>query len=184
MYPNNEVESTTWDLGYLDTILDGLHRPGHFNGVCTIVDRLLRAVQPTRMYMGEKDFQQCLVIRRMLEITNSRVELITCPTLRELSGLAMSSRNERLSKSARERASAIYYCLKNIRTDMSKSTFPELQHRFIEYLRSNGFETEYLLLADANTLEIMENFDGSRQMVVLIACKFEGVRLIDNLRLS
>jgi pantoate--beta-alanine ligase len=136
------------------------------------------------MYMGEKDFQQCLVVKRLLELKNSSVKLITCPTRRETNGLAMSSRNELLSKGARERASAIYYCLKSIRDEMNKTPFSVLQDRYIRYLDSNSFETEYLLIADAETLELMPDFNSSKKMVVLTASRLEGVRLIDNLRMN
>ncbi len=184
IYPDGIGQLAGYDIGYLDTILDGKFRPGHFNGVCNVVDRLLEAVKPSRLYMGEKDFQQCLVVRRLLEIKKSTIELITCPTRREANGLAMSSRNELLSKSAREKASAIFYCLKSIRDEMAKTPFSSLQERYIRYLDSNSFETEYLLLADAETLDLLTDFAPSQKMVVLLASRLEGVRLIDNLRMN
>ncbi len=184
IYPNGIDQLDDYDIGFLDTVLDGKFRPGHFKGVCNVIDRLLDAVAPTTMYMGEKDFQQCLVVKRLLELKNSSVKLITCPTRRETNGLAMSSRNELLSKGARERASAIYYCLKSIRDEMNKTPFSVLQDRYIRYLDSNSFETEYLLLADAETLELMTDFNSSKKMVVLTASRLEGVRLIDNLRMN
>lgn len=184
IYPNGIDQLDNYDIGFLDTVLDGKFRPGHFNGVCNVIDRLLDAVAPSAMYMGEKDFQQCLVVKRLLELKNSSVKLITCPTRRETNGLAMSSRNELLSKGSRERASAIYYCLKSIRDEMDKTPFSVLQDRYIRYLDSNSFETEYLLLADAETLELMTDFNSSKKMVVLTASRLEGVRLIDNLRMN
>jgi len=184
MYPEGNRSSKNYNLGYLDTILDGEFRPGHFNGVCTIVEKLLKAVKPTRMYLGEKDFQQCLVLKRLIEIMKSDVEIITCATQREPNGLAMSSRNERLSKAGREKASAIYYTLHSIKEDMKRIPFSDLQDRLTKYLDANAFETEYLLLADAKTLELLNEVDTTRKMVVLIAARLEGVRLIDNLRLN
>lgn len=184
MYPDGLGKLTQYDIGYLDTILDGKFRPGHFNGVCNIVETLLRAVDPDKLYMGEKDFQQCLVVKRLIELMKCDIELITCPTRRENNGLAMSSRNERLSKAAREKASAIYYCLHSIKEDMKKRSFDELRTHYTNYLQTNGFETEYLLLADANNLHMLEDFDVARKMVILIATKLEGVRLIDNLRIN
>jgi pantoate--beta-alanine ligase len=184
IYPNGIDQLDDYDIGFLDTVLDGKFRPGHFKGVCNVIDRLLDAVAPTTIYMGEKDFQQCLVVKRLLELKNSSVKLITCPTRRETNGLAMSSRNNLLSKGARERASAIYYCLKSIRDEMNKTPFSVLQDRYIRYLDSNSFETEYLLLADAETLELMADFNSSKKMVVLTASRLEGVRLIDNLRIN
>ncbi len=184
MYPDGIEEPAHFDIGYLDTVLDGKFRPGHFNGVCNIVNRLLEAVKPDNLYMGEKDFQQCLVIKKLLEIKKSPIHLITCPTRREANGLAMSSRNELLSKGGRERASAIFYSLRSIKEEMNKVSFSELQKRYITYLDSNAFETEYIILANANTLEFIPEFDLSEKMVVLIATKLEGVRLIDNLRMN
>lgn len=184
MYPNGTGNLTNFDIGYLDTILDGKFRPGHFNGVCNIVETLLLAVEPDKLFMGEKDFQQCLVVKRLLELMKSSIQLVSCPTRRENNGLAMSSRNERLSKSAREKASAIHYCLQSIREEMNKRSFDDLQSHYSNYLNSNGFETEYLLLADANNLQMLDEFDTSKKMVVLIATKIEGVRLIDNLRIN
>jgi len=184
IYPNGIDQLDDYDIGFLDTVLDGKFRPGHFKGVCNVIDRLLDAVAPTTIYMGEKDFQQCLVVKRLLDLRNRSVKLITCPTRRETNGLAMSSRNELLSKGTRERASAIYYCLKSIRDEMNKTPFSVLQDRYIRYLDSNSFETEYLLLADAETLELMTDFNSSKKMVVLTASRLEGVRLIDNLRMN
>ncbi len=184
MYPNGTEKIKQYEIGYLDTVLDGKFRPGHFNGVCVVVHKLLDAVKPTHLFMGEKDFQQCLVVKRLLEIMKSDIQLITCPTRREPNGLAMSSRNERLSKGGREKASAIHYVLKSIKSEQTKSNFADLESRFVQYLNSNSFETEYILLADANTLELLSDFDPSKKMVVLIASKLEGVRLIDNLRIN
>ena len=184
MYPNGTEKIKQYEIGYLDTVLDGKFRPGHFNGVCVVVHKLLDAVKPTHLFMGEKDFQQCLVVKRLLEIIKSDIQLITCPTRREPNGLAMSSRNERLSKGGREKASAIHYVLKSIKSEQTKSNFADLESRFVQYLDSNSFETEYILLADANTLELLLDFDPAKKMVVLIASKLEGVRLIDNLRIN
>lgn len=184
MYPGGIIQSGRFDLGYLDTVLDGAFRPGHFNGVCTVVQRLLEAVRPNRIYMGEKDFQQCLVVRRLLNLVQSPVELITCPTLREANGLAMSSRNTRLSAPGRQQASAIFRCLAMIRENMQDNPFPSIQTKCKDELAKLNIDTEYLLLADALTLELLPEFDLSRKMVVLIACMTEGVRLIDNLRLN
>ena len=184
MYPNGTEKIKQYEIGYLDTVLDGKFRPGHFNGVCVVVHKLLDAVKPTHLFMGEKDFQQCLVVKRLLEIIKSDIQLITCPTRREPNGLAMSSRNERLSKGGREKASAIHYVLKSIKSEQTKSNFADLESRFVQYLDSNSFETEYILLADANTLELLSDFDPDKKMVVLIASKLEGVRLIDNLRIN
>ena len=183
MYPNGVEHIKQYEIGYLDTILDGAFRPGHFNGVCNIVHRLLEAVQPHNLYMGEKDFQQCLVVAQLIAQTRIQVNLITCPTLREEDGLAMSSRNRRLSDVGRQKAKAIYAVLTSIRTQQQELSFEVLQEQGHKYLQQQGFETEYILLANATNLHLLENFTPENDMVVLIAAKLEGVRLIDNMRL-
>jgi pantoate--beta-alanine ligase len=184
MYPEGIKTQYSYDLGYIDTILEGSHRPGHFQGVCAIVHKLLLAVKPTHLYMGEKDFQQCMVVKRLLELTSMTVQLIICPTLRDEDGLAKSSRNTRLSSSARQQANGIYNCLKYIHDHYTTHSFDVLQHNCLEQLSTLGFTTEYIALADANNLTIMDTFDIDKKMVVLIAAVLEGVRLIDNMRLN
>lgn len=183
MYPEGISSTPTYDLGYLDTVLEGEHRPGHFNGVCNIVHKLLGAVMPNNLYMGEKDFQQCMVVKRLLEITSLPVNLIICPTLRADDGLAMSSRNMRLSDHARRKANTIYHCLQYIKENQGHASFVSLRNDCLEKLASNEFQTEYLILACADSLQILGDFEAGKKMVVLIASVLEGVRLIDNMRL-
>ena len=97
MYPTNFVK-IHYELGYLETILEGKYRPGHFQGVCQVVHRLLNIVLPDKLYLGQKDYQQCMVINKLVEIKNIHTKLVICPTLRETDGLAMSSRNARLNE--------------------------------------------------------------------------------------
>lgn len=183
MYPNGTSTGEQYPIGYLDTVLDGAFRPGHFNGVSLIVHRLLMHVKPTHLYMGEKDFQQCLVVKQLIGQQQLPVELIICPTLREAGGLAMSSRNERLSAEARETASAIYRNLQVVKEGLNRGEeFSALQQQALQALQEAGLEPEYLQLADALTLELLPAADPQRPMVLLIAARLEGVRLIDNLR--
>ena len=184
MYPTGMENMPDYDIGYLDTVLDGKFRPGHFNGVSLIVHKLLNAVQPHKLYLGEKDFQQCLVIKRMIFLQKLNVETITCPTLRDEDGLAKSSRNTRLSSEARLKAPLIYSCLSYIKDNINTISFEQIQQSCIQKLAQNGFENEYILLANADNLEIMTDFDETKKMVVLIAAFIEGVRLIDNLRMN
>jgi pantoate--beta-alanine ligase len=183
MYPEGLDEQKQYDIGYLDTVLDGKFRPGHFNGVSMIVHKLLEAVDPTNLYMGEKDFQQCLVVKHLIEQKKLSVQLITCPTLRESNGLAMSSRNTRLSDQGRETASTIFDCLTYIKTHQTESEFAALQAYCLAKLTNAGFEPEYLLLADADSLHLIDSFEQATNKVVLVAAKLEGVRLIDNMRM-
>jgi len=184
MYPSGLKNMPIYDIGYLDTILDGKFRPGHFNGVSLIVHKLLIAVKPHKLYLGEKDFQQCLVIKRMIALQNLQVEVITCPTLRDEDGLAKSSRNTRLSAEARAKAPLIYACLVSIKDNVNSTSFQQTQQNWIQKLTENGFDTEYILLANADNLELITEFDESKKMVVLIAAFLDGVRLIDNLRIN
>ncbi len=183
MYPNGFQTLQHYDLGYLDSVLEGEFRPGHFNGVCAIVHKLLQAVMPQNLYMGAKDFQQCMVIKRLLEITALPVHLIICPTEREADGLAMSSRNLRLSAEGRSRAAAIYKGLTLIRQHQHSDTFTALQNDCIRSLAAQNIETEYLALADTDNLQLLDDFQAGSRMVVLFAGRLEGVRLIDNLTL-
>lgn len=183
MYPKGTDTGIQYPIGYLDTVLDGQFRPGHFNGVSIIVHKLLNAVQPTHLYMGEKDFQQCLVVKQLIEQQHLPVELITCPTLREENGLAMSSRNMRLSPYGRGRASAMYQSLQFIRDGQKGKSFPVLQAEALQLQTQAGLEPEYLLLADADDLSLLSDFDAGKNMVVLAASRLEGIRLIDNLRM-
>lgn len=183
MYPLGTEDLKTYDIGYLDTVLDGKFRPGHFNGVCLIVHRLLEAVRPHVLYLGEKDFQQCLVIQQLISQLNLPIQVITCATLREANGLAMSSRNARLSANGKEKAGLIYKTLQSFKDRTSSSSFKSLHEESLRNLAAHEMEVEYLLLANANNLFILDEFEMNTPMVVLIACKFEGVRLIDNLRI-
>jgi pantoate--beta-alanine ligase len=184
MYPHGMENIPIYDIGYLDTILDGKFRPGHFNGVSLIVHKLLNAVKPHKLYLGEKDFQQCLVIKRMIAMQNLQVEVITCPTLREADGLAKSSRNIRLSVEARAKASLIYNCLLSFKDSFNTTSFHQLQQNWIQKLTQNGFKPEYIILANADNLDILTEFNESKKMVVLIATFLDGVRLIDNYRIN
>lgn len=184
MYPEGIHQIRQYDIGFLNTVLEGLHRPGHFNGVCAIVHKLLDSVQPDILFLGEKDFQQCLVIQQLIKLEALPVSVEICETTRHISGLAMSSRNQRLSESGRELASSIYKNLQDIRAQWRAHSFSVLREKVIDSLSKASFETEYLELADASNLEPLQEFDAGSSMVVLIATRLEGIRLIDNIRIQ
>jgi pantoate--beta-alanine ligase len=172
MYPNGTADLKSYNLGLLETILEGKYRPGHFQGVCVVVDLLLQAVQPSKLFMGEKDYQQIAVVQKMLELTNSSVELVRCPTVRSAEGLALSSRNARLSEEQKVQALAIY---KGFNLP-SKSAFKQS-------LLDNGFESiDYVACVDPQTLQ--EKPYGEKPCLILVAAFIGGVRLIDNKTLS
>lgn len=184
MYPNGTIPKKHFDLGYLETILEGEFRPGHFQGVCQVVSRLLEIISPTHLFMGQKDYQQCLVIKRLLELENLEIELVICETLREANGLAMSSRNLRLSDQQKEQASHIYKMLLHVKQNIKTGSLLLLKKEAKEYLTINGFKPDYVEIATANNLEPVDKWDGKTELVVLAAAYVGEVRLIDNLILN
>ncbi|HNJ94430.1 MAG TPA: pantoate--beta-alanine ligase [Ferruginibacter sp.] len=184
MYPAGLENKKTYALGYLETVLEGRYRPGHFQGVCQVVHRLLTIVPADRLYLGQKDFQQCMVIRKMIELENLHTEIVICPTLRETDGLAMSSRNMRLDKTAREKAVEISRTLLHIKSSLKAGDLSELKTAAVEQLNRTGFKTDYVEIADADTLELIGRWDGKQKLVALCAAFLGEVRLIDNMLLQ
>jgi len=186
MYPNGPANSPTYDFGYLDTILEGAKRPGHFKGVGQVVAALLNAVQPHKLYLGQKDYQQCMVLKQLIKLMDkeNEVQLVICPTTREADGLAMSSRNRRLSEFIRPKAATIYQCLVSIESKQSNSHFETVKKECIELLKEKGFAPEYVALANANDLTLLNDYQPNTPTVALIAAWLGDVRLIDNLIIS
>jgi pantoate--beta-alanine ligase len=183
MYPEGFAPKMHYDLGFLETILEGKYRPGHFQGVCMVVHRLLEIVIPGHLYLGQKDYQQCMVLARLVELTglNNKTEIVICPTLREADGLAMSSRNMRLNEAERKSAVTIYQCLNMIKENAEKHTPAELIKKAHSMLEKAGFKIDYVEIADAGNLSPVNNWDGKQKLVALIAAKMNEVRLIDNM---
>jgi pantoate--beta-alanine ligase len=184
IYPDGFANHSNYDFDILDTVFEGAKRPGHFNGVGKIMTILLETIQPNELYMGSKDYQQCLIVKKLLTHLNldHSIHLNICPTLREPDGLAMSSRNKRLTESNRIKASIIYQCLISIQSKMSTGvSFNIVQKECMDILKDKGFVPEYVELADANTLEPLNDFEIDRKIVALIACFAGDIRLIDNL---
>lgn len=181
MYPPSERQRH-YELGKIEELLEGKYRPGHYQGVATIVDKLLKAVQPDKMYMGLKDYQQVMVVRKMTAITGDKVEIVPVETMREKDGLAMSSRNRRLDAGQREGAVAISQELKNIQAKIKNMPVRELEQAAIKTLTDKGFKVDYVSIADAHSLELAE--DSTPNKVALIAAFTGDIRLIDNLILS
>lgn len=186
IYPNGTELKNSYDLGYLEKILEGKYRPGHFQGVCAVVHRLLEIVMPDNLYIGQKDYQQCLVIKKLIELTGMTdlIKVNISPTLREKNGLAMSSRNMRLTNQEREKASAIYQSLTNIKKKLSTSELDHLKQEAVSFLTKKGFKVDYIEIADATNLEIANNWDGKQKLVALAAAYLSEVRLIDNVLLN
>ncbi len=183
MYPLGWDQPQPYALGYLETLLEGKYRPGHFQGVCRVMNRLLDLVQPSNLYMGQKDYQQCMVVSRLLGIIRSAAQLHTCPTLRETDGLAMSSRNTRLTEDERKNAVAIYNTLMFIKNNIQAGDTAALIKSSETVLVQNNFRIDYVAVADAQTLEPVTSWDGVQKIVALIAAFQNEVRLIDNMLL-
>ncbi len=184
IYPNGTTALETYALGRMEALLEGYYRPGHFQGVCQVVNRLLDAVQPNLLFLGQKDYQQCMVIAKMLELTGKQVKLVQCPTLREADGLAMSSRNMRLYARSRQQAIAIYQALQFLKSNIRPGVTASLMQIATDSLLQAGFDSvDYVSIADAKTLEPIDEWDGETPIVALIAAFVGGVRLIDNLPL-
>lgn len=180
MYLNDEVNEH-YDLGMLEHILEGKYRPGHFQGVCIIVDKLLTAINPNTLYLGKKDYQQCMVINKMITDKKYEVRLEICDTIREPSGLAMSSRNLRLNEVERIYALKIIETLINIKKNIKPGNLEEIKIKATKYLTKNGYKVDYTEIADAVTLEIVSDWDGKAKLVALVAANLNNVRLIDNI---
>jgi pantoate--beta-alanine ligase len=181
MYPDAASKDKYFDLGYLETILEGKFRPGHFQGVCLIVEKLLTIINPDKLFIGQKDFQQCLVIKKLIEIDRLKTEVVIAPILREENGLAMSSRNTRLSSAERNLASELYHSLQFIKNHLTNSNFNELRNEKISYLENLGFKVDYLELANTKNLRLTDKFEKNKSNICLIAAYLNDVRLIDNL---
>ena len=180
VYPDGTKGLETYDLGRLESLLEGKYRPGHFQGVCQVMRRLLDLVRPDDLFMGQKDYQQCMVVQRLLVITGMSTRLHPCPIIRETDGLAMSSRNLRLSPADREKAPAIFRALTLIKdglgTAVKARSVDSLMAGARAILEENGFRVDYIELADAVTLEAGDS-------VVLAAAFLGEIRLIDNMLL-
>ncbi len=181
IYPKGTAHLPHYELGYLETVLEGKYRPGHFQGVCQVVHQLLEIVQPNQLFLGQKDFQQCMVIKKLIEQTGLSTHVQIIPTLRENDGLAMSSRNMRLTESERLKAIAIHHTLLYIKEQLHPGSVLQLKQNAIDYLKDNGFRVDYAELAKADTLELVDEWNGQDKLVALIAAYLNEVRLIDNM---
>ncbi len=184
IYPLNNSLIDDYEIGYLENILEGKYRPGHFKGVVQIVSILLQIVKPDTLYLGVKDFQQCLVLKDMIAKKKLPVIVETLPIFREKSGLAMSSRNMRLSAAQKEKAALLYASLCKIKNQIAPGEVAHLAKKEEQFLNEQGFKTDYIEIAEAATLEPVKTWDGTKKIVALVAAYLGEVRLIDNVMLS
>ncbi len=186
IYPKGLKQSRYYDLEHLETILEGTYRPGHFQGVCDVVHRLLDMVHPDILYLGQKDYQQCMVITRLIELLkkDKKINIIVCPTLREKDGLAMSSRNMRLTEHDRNTANTIYKSLYLVKEGIQQRNLYKLQLEARSMLEKAGFKVDYFEIVDAKDLSKINEWDGKQKLVAIVAAFINEVRLIDNLLLN
>jgi len=183
IYPAGEIPEK-YDPGWLGTVLEGRYRPGHFQGVCQVMSRLLDRIKPDHLFMGQKDFQQCLVIKQLIAGTGLSVEFHTVPTSREPDGLAMSSRNSRLSSDQRKKATAISQALAYIRDHLVAGDPEEILETARQQLDAADFKTDYIAIAKVKDLRPVRKWNGKEKIIALVAA-FQGeVRLIDNMLLN
>ena len=181
MYP--ETDSRQFGYAPLDTVMEGAFRPGHFNGVCQIVSKLFDAVKPHRAYFGEKDFQQLAIIREMVRQMKFDLEIVGCPIVREEDGLALSSRNARLSSDERENALNISRTLFKSRTFAATHSVSETQKMVEDAIAAApGLRLEYFEIVDGNTLQKIGDWNETSYAVGCITVFCGEVRLIDNIK--
>ncbi len=185
IYPNGTTASLKFNFGKLDRVLEGTFRPGHFDGMAQVVNRLLDIVKPNKLYMGQKDFQQWSIVASMLQQTKSKTELIMCDIMREEDGLAMSSRNMRLTPEDRAVVPLIYKTLKQASDMVGEYSPSEIQRMTVQKLRAEPrFRLEYFEIVDGRTLLPIQLFEDTDFAVALTALWVGEVRLIDNMILK
>lgn len=180
IYP--EKDSRKFNFGYLETIMEGARRPGHFNGVGQIVSRLFDIVSPDKAYFGMKDFQQIAIIKNMVKQLNYKIDIVSCPIIREESGLALSSRNTLLDEDHKKNAPHIYATLKKARNLVAQMSVNDLKKWITDQIDSNPYlKTEYVEIVDDTTLQLIKDWREKNNKVVCVAVHAGKIRLIDNI---
>lgn len=187
IYPESDPDSyrEKFDFGYLEEVMEGKHRPGHFNGVAQVVSKLFEIIKPDKAYFGLKDFQQLAIISKLVKLLKMPVEIVPCPIIREESGLAMSSRNELLSAEERENASLIFKTLSRAKNLIGTKSVRELENWVIETINKNRFlNVEYFEIVDFENLRPVTSWRDKGKKIGCIAVFCGKVRLIDNIVLN
>ena len=183
MYPVEDKRH--FEYPPVSTVMEGAHRPGHFNGVCQVVSRLFYIVRPDKAYFGEKDWQQIAVIKAMVKALQINVQIVECPIVRDVDGLARSSRNALLSAEERQIAPNIYKVLKESVEYAKQHTVSETHHFAVDAINAvDGLDVEYLEIVDGDTLQPVNSWDDSPYIVgcITVYCGARPVRLIDHIR--
>jgi len=184
VYPPNLETELSLDFGQLTKVLEGRFRTGHFEGMVQVVSRLLNIVEPDKLYMGQKDYQQAAIVRNMLELQKRKTQLVVCPIIREPQGLAMSSRNVRLSAEDRDTAKVLHKVLQETKQNLSKTSLSELKKGAIDQIEAAGMKLDYFEIVDAKTLLSVDSLQPEDELVACVAAYMKDVRLIDNVILK
>lgn len=180
LYPHKPTVS--FDFGHLDKVMEGKFRPGHFSGVGLVVSKLFNIVQPDDAYFGQKDWQQFSIITQMAEELNFDINLHGIPTLREIDGLALSSRNQRLNEQQRKQAVVFYKALESAKERLLKGeTVAAVRESVKQIVEQPGIRLEYFEVAESKNLKLLENVDDAKRPIMCIAGFVDEVRLIDNM---
>jgi pantoate--beta-alanine ligase len=180
IYP--QPDTRQFDFGNLDKVLEGAHRPGHFNGVAQVVSRLFDIIKPDKAYFGLKDFQQVAVIKELVKQLHLPVEIVACPILREPDGLAMSSRNMLLSAEERKAASLIPRLMQEAKTLSTKMPLTDVKKKLFAEIKSEPLlKPDYIEFCNAGTLEAVSEIKGEEKIICLAAIFSGKIRLIDNI---
>lgn len=183
MYPTKDTRH--FEFPPVSTVMEGAHRPGHFNGVCQVVSRLFYIVRPDRAYFGEKDWQQIAVVKAMVKSLGLNVSIVECPIVREPDGLARSSRNTLLSADERAIAPNIFKALKDSIDYAQNHTLKETHDKVVDQINAtDGLDVEYYEIVDGNTLQPVDTWDASDYIVgcITVYCGARPVRLIDHIK--
>jgi pantoate--beta-alanine ligase len=184
IYPPDLETAVHLDFGGLTSVMEGRYRKGHFEGMVQVVSRLLNITAPDSLFMGQKDFQQVSIVNNMLKQQGRDIELVICPIIREDHGLAMSSRNTRLSAADRALAKVIHETLLQTKERISSVPFDQLKKEAIQNLEAAGFRPDYFEIVDGDSLQHLDQFADSNYIVACIAAYLKDVRLIDNMILK
>ena len=188
IYPTN-FKASYFELGNIENVLEGFYRPGHFQGVCIVVNRFLDLIKPNKLYLGRKDFQQCIVIQKMLALQKleAKIELCIVNTKRNRYGLALSSRNLRLSEEAKRKSLILITCLENAKATLITNTTTDIlkiQKESIKEIKQAGFESvDYFDFINEDFEVIKDNNETKRIIAILTAATIDAVRLIDNIEI-
>ena len=181
IYPLGEAATEKFNFGGIETLLEGASRPGHFAGVAQVVKILLEVVLPDKMFIGQKDYQQCMIIKDLIKQMQIATEVVICPIYRELHGLAMSSRNVRLSPELRKKAGAIYATLQYASSLLHILPISEIENIAVNSLNVlEDFKVDYFEVLNAENLQSINNISEVKKIVIITSVIVGGVRLLDN----